>query len=230
MSEEMRPSQRPIRSFVLRQGRMTEGQRQAFARLWPRFGLTLAAGQPLDPRELFANDSPTHLEIGFGNGDALAEMAASHPHCNYLGVEVHRPGIGHLLLSLEQRGLSNVRVLCQDATEVLDALPQRSLGAVYLLFPDPWPKTRHHKRRIVQPPFLDRAARVLRPGGRLHMATDWEDYAEQMLALLRSRPEFNNISPSGDYLPRPEDRPRTRFEQRGQRLGHGVWDLVFERR
>jgi len=207
---------------------MTEAQRGAFERLWPRFGLDFRPGTPLDPQAIFGNDRPTCLEIGFGNGDALAAMAAAHPERNYLGIEVHRPGVGHLLLELEREGLENVRVLRHDAAEVLSrGLPDGSLQGVYLFFPDPWPKKKHHKRRIVQTGFLAQLARVIRPGGFVHMATDWEDYARWMLELLEAAPGLRNSAADGGYVPRPQDRPLTRFEQRGQRLGHGVWDLLF---
>jgi tRNA (guanine-N7-)-methyltransferase len=222
--------QRPIRSFVLREGRMTEGQRQALDRLWPRFGVEFS-GSPLDLPALFGNDRPVYLEIGFGNGDALARRAAQYPEFNHLGIEVHRPGVGHLLQLLEQEDLDNVRVLRQDAAEILrDGLAPGSLQGLYLFFPDPWPKKKHHKRRIVQPPFVTRMAQLIRPGGTVHMATDWQDYAEQMLACLKADDAFQNAAPDGGYLPRPDDRPETRFERRGQRLGHGTWDLLFRRR
>jgi tRNA (guanine-N7-)-methyltransferase len=221
--------QRPIRSFVLREGRMTEGQRQALDRLWPRFGVGFS-GNPLDLPALFGNDRPVYLEIGFGNGDALARRAAQYPEFNHLGIEVHRPGVGHLLQLLEQEDLDNVRVLRHDAAEILrDGLAPGSLQGLYLFFPDPWPKKKHHKRRIVQPSFVTRMTELIRPGGTVHMATDWQDYAEQMLACLQADDAFQNTAPDGGYLPRPEDRPETRFERRGQRLGHGTWDLLFRR-
>lgn len=210
---------------------MTDGQQRAIARLWPRFGLDFAEGILIDPAAVFGNDRPTCLEIGFGNGEALAALAAAHPERNFLGIEVHRPGVGHLLLKLEQANLDNTRVLRQDAMDILrHGLPESCLEGVYLFFPDPWPKKRHHKRRIVQPEFLARLARALRPGGFLHFATDWEDYARHMLITLRAAPEFRNSAVGGAFVDRPADRPLTRFEQRGQRLGHGIWDLVFLRR
>jgi tRNA (guanine-N7-)-methyltransferase len=222
--------QRPIRSYVLREGRLTNGQERAFAELWPRFGLEYT-GEPLDLSALFGNDRPVWLEIGFGNGDSLAALAERHPDRNYLGVEVHRPGVGHLLLRLEALDLDNVRLLRHDAVEVLrHALSAASLAGVLLFFPDPWHKRRHHKRRILQPAFVDLLARVIRPGGLFHAATDWEDYARQMLAVLEASPRFENAAGPGAFAARPEERPLTRFEQRGQRLGHGVWDLAFRRR
>jgi tRNA (guanine-N7-)-methyltransferase len=189
-------------------------------------------GTNLEPEALFGPGHPTYLEIGFGNGETLATMAEVHPERRYLGVEVHRPGVGHLLLELERLGLTNVRVLRRDAVELLtQGLPPASLEGVYLFFPDPWPKQRHHKRRILKPEFVDLLARVIRPGGTFHAATDWTPYAEQMLAVLdAARQTFVNAAPDGGYAPRPDDRPLTKFERRGQRLGHTVQDLVFRRR
>ncbi len=226
------PQRRPIRSFVLRQGRLTEAQERAFAELWPRYGVEWPAGEALDLPALFGNDQPVYLEIGFGNGETLAEIAARHPEHNYLGVEVHGPGVGHLLLEIERRGLSNLRLVRQDAVDLLDSgLAPASLAGVYLLFPDPWPKKRHHKRRLLNPEFVTRLARVIRPAGLFHAATDWEPYALQMLEVLTaSEALFRNAAGPGQFTPRPEDRPLTKFEQRGQRLGHGVWDLIFLRR
>jgi len=222
---------RPIRSFVLREGRFTEGQQRAFDRCWPKFGVDCAAGEQLDLAALFGNDNPVYLEIGFGNGEALAESAARHPERNYLGIEVHRPGVGHLLLRVEEEGLQNVRVMRHDAMELLrHSLAEGSLSGILLFFPDPWHKKRHHKRRIVRPEFAALAARVLRPGGLLHMATDWEDYAHHMLEVMSGASEFENSAGKEQFSPRPEERPLTKFEQRGQRLGHGVWDLLFRRR
>jgi tRNA (guanine-N7-)-methyltransferase len=224
------PRQRPIRSYVLREGRLTAGQERAFAELWPRFGIEYT-GAPLDLSALFGNESPVWLEIGFGNGDNLAALAERHPDRNYLGVEAHRPGVGHLLLQLEARGLRNVRVLRHDAVEVLaHSLAPASLAGTFLFFPDPWHKRRHHKRRILQPEVVALLAAAIRPGGLFHAATDWEDYARQMLAVLEASPAFENAAGRGAFSPRPEERPLTRFEQRGQRLGHGVWDLLFRRR
>ncbi|MEJ2407504.1 MAG: tRNA (guanosine(46)-N7)-methyltransferase TrmB [Candidatus Thiodiazotropha sp.] len=229
MTESPTCSHRPIRSYVLRQGRMTEAQQRAFETLWPRYGLTLDEGV-LDLPALFGNDRPVTLEIGFGNGEALAQQAQRHPERNYLGVEVHSPGVGHLMIKLAQQESENARILQCDAMELLrHHLPAGSLAAVLLYFPDPWHKKRHHKRRIVRPEFAELIHRVLMPGGLLHMATDWEDYAGQMLNILSDHPGFINQAGDGQFAPRPEDRPLTKFEQRGQRLGHGVWDLLFER-
>ena len=226
---ETQQHQRPIRSYVLRCGRMTGGQERAFADLWPKYGLDPAEG-PIDPALVFGPGRPVHLEIGFGNGEALLEAARQHPGNGYIGIEVHRPGVGHLLLKLDEEGLENVRVIRHDALEVLRRLPDHCLDAVMLFFPDPWHKRKHHKRRIVQPEFAALCARLLRPGGLLHMATDWEHYARQMLRVLTAAGDFENRAGEGGFSPRPEGRPLTRFEQRGQRLGHGVWDLLFQRR
>ncbi len=224
------PGPRPIRSYVLRQGRMTPAQQAAFERLWQRYGIELKAHQTLQPDSLFDQQGELFLEIGFGNGEALAQRAQSRPQHNHLGIEVHGPGVGHLLLEAESAELSNLRVLRADAAEVLrHALPEACLSGIYLFFPDPWPKKKHHKRRIVQPQMLEHFARCLKPGGLVHMATDWENYAQHMLACLNASDQFTNSISDGDYIPRPEDRPLTRFEQRGLRLGHGVWDLLFIR-
>ncbi len=228
MTAEQR--RRPVRSYVLREGRMTDGQRRAFDALWGRYGLQPAPGQKLDPAACFANRGETFLEIGFGNGDALAEMAARHPERNYLGIEVHRPGVGRLLRVLGEGEYHNVRVLRMDAMELLsDHLPDSVLDGVYLFFPDPWPKKKHHKRRLVQAPFVDLLERRLKLGGMVHMATDWEDYARQMMRVMGASKAFRNIVGEGEFVPRPESRPLTRFERRGQERGHRVWDLVFRR-
>jgi len=229
---ETEPRRRPIRSFVLREGRLTAAQGRAFRDLWPRFGIDWEPGSRLDPHSLFGDGRPVYLEIGFGNGEALAELAGRHPERGFLGVEVHRPGIGHLLLELEKRGLANVRVLRQDAVELLEqGLPPASLDGVYLFFPDPWPKTRHQKRRILDSRFVRLLARAIRPGGLFQAATDWEPYAQQILERLTEADElFENRAGPGAFSPRPEDRPLTKFERRGQRLGHAVRDLVFVRR
>lgn len=224
------PGHRPVRSFVLREGRLTRGQQRAFERMWPRLGVDFD-GRPLDLPVLFGNDRPVWLEIGFGNGEALAEMARRHPRRNYLGIEVHRPGVGHLLLRAQELGLENLRVLRHDAVEVIrDGIGDAALAGVCLFFPDPWHKKRHHKRRILQPALVEQLARVIRPGGLFHAATDWQDYAAQMMRVLSADDRFENCAGPGAYTPRPQERPLTRFEQRGRRLGHGVWDLLFRRR
>jgi tRNA (guanine-N7-)-methyltransferase len=238
---------RPIRSFVRREGRLTKGQQRALDDLWGRFGIDsagpdtleperIALGEPaLDLDAIFARAADagrtTVLEIGFGNGASLAEMAAAQPDVDYLGIEVHRPGVGNLLRLLGAAGLTNVRVMCDDAVQILKhRLADASLDRVQLFFPDPWHKKRHHKRRIVSPEFAELIAQKLKPGGLFHLATDWEDYAEQMMDVLSDAPGFENLAGQGNYSPRPDWRPLTKFEQRGQRLGHGVWDLLFVRR
>jgi tRNA (guanine-N7-)-methyltransferase len=227
-----RPDHRPIRSFVLREGRMTGAQERAFEEMWSRFGVDWTPGERLALPRLFGNDRPVFLEIGFGNGEALATLAERHPDRNYLGIEVHRPGVGHLLLELSKRGHCNVRILRQDAVEILEqALAPASLSGVYLLFPDPWPKKRHHKRRILNPGFVRLLARVIRPGGLFHAATDWEPYADRMMEVLSEAGDlFENSAGPGAFARRPEARPHTKFERRGRRLGHPVRDLVFRRR
>jgi len=210
---------------------MTSAQRLAFERLWGRYGLNAAAGEQIQPERVFGNRCPTWLEIGFGNGDALAQMAQAHPERNWLGIEVHRPGVGHLMLELEKQGLENVRLIRQDAVEVLrDFLAPGCLDAVLLFFPDPWPKRRHHKRRIARPELVDLVARVLRPGGLFHMATDWVDYAQEMREVTARSIFFENAAGPNGFVPRPEWRPLTRFERRGQRLGHEIRDLVLSLR
>ena len=220
---------RAIRSFVRRAGRITSAQQRALDELWPRYGIE-PDNTPLNFAALFQRQAPLIVEIGFGNGEALAAMAAAHPENNYLGIEVHRPGIGSLLLRIESEALTNVRLLEGDAKEILaQRIPPGSIQGVHLFFPDPWPKKRHHKRRLVQTDFIELIRRVLTPGGYFHLATDWQDYAEHMLALLSQTPGFENSAGSGCYTPRPEYRPLTKFERRGQKLGHGVWDLIFRR-
>jgi len=219
---------RSVRSFVLRAGRMTVAQERAWRELWPRYGIE--DDGPLDLGTVFGREAPVTLEIGFGNGESLAALAEAHPAHDFLGIEVHRPGVGHLLLRAEAAGLDNVRIVCRDAVEVLERqVADAALAEVLLYFPDPWPKKRHHKRRIVQPAFVDLVARKLRPGGVFRLATDWQDYAEHMLAVVGACGTLRNVSASGGHAPRPESRPLTRFELRGQRLGHEVWDLAFTR-
>ncbi|MFK8259712.1 tRNA (guanosine(46)-N7)-methyltransferase TrmB [Erwinia sp. AnSW2-5] len=220
---------RRIRSFVRRQGRLTKGQQQALDTLWPVMGVEYQP-EPVDLTALFGREAPLVLEIGFGMGASLVAMAASNPHQNFLGIEVHSPGVGACLATAEEAGISNLRVMCHDAVEVLNLMiPDNSLRMVQLFFPDPWHKARHNKRRIVQVPFADLVLRKLKLGGVFHMATDWEAYAEHMLEVMSSIDGYQNQSQEGSWVPRPESRPLTKFEQRGQRLGHGVWDLMFER-
>jgi len=225
----MTPQRRRIRSFVRREGRLTAGQQRALDELFPRFGIE-GGDTPLDFAALYGRDAPTILEIGFGNGDTLATIARNNPDNNYLGIEVHRPGVGHLLMRIEEYGLNNVRVMCADAVEVLQRqIADNSLDSVYLFFPDPWHKKRHHKRRQVQPEWAQLIRRKLKIGGRLHMATDWQEYAEHMLDTLNSAEGYTNQAGAVGYVERPAYRPVTKFEQRGTRLGHGVWDLIFLR-
>jgi len=220
---------RSIRSFVVRGGRITDAQQRALESLWPKYGIDV---QPhlLDVDVAFGRRAARTLEIGFGNGENLASLAAAHPDRDYLGIEVHRPGAGRLLLALEERRLSNVRVICHDAVEVLSwQIPLQSLDEVLILFPDPWPKKRHHKRRLVQAPFVELVAERLRVGGTLHLATDWQPYAQAALEVLSTNSKLRNLAPDGAYSQRPSERSPTRFEQRGTRLGHAVWDLAFSR-
>ena len=220
---------RRIRSFVRREGRLTKGQQRALVELFPRYGITLQQGI-IDFDALFGRCGARILEIGFGNGASLAEMSTEHPENDYLGIEVHRPGVGNLLLQIEKQSLNNIRVSNDDAIEVLEQqIPDESLDDVYLFFPDPWHKKKHHKRRIVQPAFVNLIQRKLKPGGIFHMATDWENYAEHMMAAMSTAAGFKNIAGEGQYTARPAYRPLTKFEQRGHRLGHGVWDLVFRK-
>ncbi|MBK6744148.1 MAG: tRNA (guanosine(46)-N7)-methyltransferase TrmB [Hydrogenophilales bacterium] len=218
---------RTIRSFVLRAGRMGSGQQRALEELGPRFVLPYAAA-PLDLEAAFGRGAPKILEIGFGMGDSTASIAANQPENDYLGVEVHTPGVGALLKRIGAAGLTNLRIVQHDAVEVLEnMIPPASLDGVHIYFPDPWHKKRHHKRRLIQPIFVALLATRIKPGGYLHLATDWQDYAEQMLGVLQGEPSLVNTV--ADYAPRPVYRPLTKFEQRGLRLGHGVWDLVFRR-
>jgi len=223
------PHRRTVRSFVARAGRMTTAQERAWRELWPRYGIA-EAGDRLDLDAVFGRTARRTLEIGFGNGESLVALAAAHPDEDFLGIEVHRPGVGHLMLRAESLGLANIRVACRDAVELLEQrIADGSLDAVLLYFPDPWPKKRHHKRRIVQPAFVELVARKLKAGGRFRLATDWQNYAGQMLEVVSACSLLANEFDSG-YAPRPESRPLTRFESRGQRLGHEVWDLSFTKR
>jgi tRNA (guanine-N7-)-methyltransferase len=220
---------RTVRSFVPRAGRMTRAQERAWRELWPRLGVEPAEAS-LDLDALFGRRAPRTVEIGFGNGEALVALAASRPAEDFLGIEVHRPGVGHLMLRCEELAVGNLRIVCRDAVDVLERqLAPDCLDEVLLYFPDPWPKKRHHKRRIVQDAFVEVVADRLRPGGVFRLATDWQPYAEHMLETLGRSTRFRNESPDGSCVPRPASRPPTRFELRGQRLGHRVWDLAFRR-
>jgi tRNA (guanine-N7-)-methyltransferase len=217
----------PIRSYVLRQGRFSPAQQRAYAELLPRFGVAYAQ-HPLDFRALFGRDGPVVVEVGFGMGETTARIAQENPGVGYLGIEVHAPGVGSLLRQVEALGLSNVRVVSHDAVEVLrDMVPPASLSGIHVFFPDPWPKKRHHKRRLVQPAFAALAAARLARGGYIHVATDWEEYARQVLEVLAATPGLVNTAQG--FAPRPATRPETKFERRGLKLGHGVWDIVFRR-
>ncbi len=230
--EEENKHHRRIRSFVRREGRMTVSQKRALSELWPRYGID-PSDAPLNFSELFGRDAaqhPTNLEIGFGMGHSLLELAIRHPEENFLGVEVHRPGVGHLLTEIEQHNLTNLRLFQHDAIEVLEKqIPDSSLRSVLLFFPDPWHKKRHNKRRIVQPDFVQTVVEKLQPDGFFHLATDWEDYAHWMMEIVSVHPNLTNITGAGNFTPRPDSRPVTKFEKRGLRLGHSVWDLVFEK-
>ncbi|POD91950.1 tRNA (guanosine(46)-N7)-methyltransferase TrmB [Pectobacterium odoriferum] len=226
--ENGRPMRR-IRSFVRRQGRLTNGQQLALDNYWPVMGVEYQT-ELVDFNALFGRDAPVVLEIGFGMGASLVTMAAQHPEQNFLGIEVHLPGVGACLAAAQEAGISNLRVMCHDAIEVLmNMIPDGSLSMVQLFFPDPWHKARHNKRRIVQVPFVELVQSKLKVGGVFHMATDWEPYAQHMLEVMTSVTEYRNLSNNNEYVERPESRPLTKFEARGQRLGHGVWDLMFER-
>jgi tRNA (guanine-N7-)-methyltransferase len=221
---------RCIRSFVRRQGRLTKGQQQALDNYWPVMGVEYRA-EPVDIAALFSFAAPTVLEIGFGMGASLVTMAGNNPQQNFLGIEVYSPGVGACLADAHTAKLSNLRVMCHDAFEVLrNMIPDSALDMVHLFFPDPWQKARHNKRRIVQYPFVELVLRKLKIDGVFHMATDWQPYAEHMLEVMTGVIGYRNISSSNDYLPRPDTRPLTKFELRGQRLGHSVWDLMFERK
>lgn len=218
-----------IKSFVRRIGRMTATQKQALDTLWDKY--CLDHEHVCDFSEEFGRTAPIVLEIGFGNGESLAKTAAENPDKDYIGIEVHKPGVGNLLAQLERQGISNIRVFYHDAIEVLEnCIPAHSLSAVHLFFPDPWHKRKHHKRRIVRFSFVHLIAQKLVAGSYFHAATDWQHYAKHMLKILNITDQFTNQSPNQSYCPRPNYRPLTKFEQRGLRLGHGVWDLIFKRR
>lgn len=226
----MNAGQRPIRSFVLRQGRISPAQQRAFDSLWPVWGMSYGDTllSPADWVTRFGREAPLVLEIGFGMGEGTVTIARQLPHLNFLAVDVHLPGIGSLLKQLAESGIGNVRVMRHDAVEVVQHMvAPDTLGGVHVFFPDPWPKARHHKRRLIQPAFVALLVSRLKTGGTLHLATDWEDYAAQMLSVLSATPGLRNTADG--YAPQPDYRPLTKFEQRGLRLGHGVWDLVFRK-
>ncbi|MGS2719492.1 tRNA (guanosine(46)-N7)-methyltransferase TrmB [Paraglaciecola aestuariivivens] len=220
---------RKIQSFVKREGRLTAGQAKSIEQHWPTMGLEHKDGL-VDLTQVFGRSAPVVLEIGFGMGKSLVEMAKNEADKNFIGIEVHRPGVGSCLSEAAEQDVTNLRIYEHDAVEVFaDCIADNSLARVQLFFPDPWHKKRHHKRRIVQPEFVQKLRSKLAIGGVFHMATDWENYAEHMLEVMTQAEGFKNLSATQDYVPRPEQRPLTKFEQRGHRLGHGVWDLMFER-
>jgi len=221
---------RPIRSFVLRGGRLTAAQQRALEELWPRYGID-AGETMLEFDELFGRAGEVIVEIGFGNGESTWNMAQAEAEKNFIGIEVHEPGVGQLLLALQQHRVDNIRIAREDAVPFFrQRITDGSLAGVRIFFPDPWPKKRHHKRRIIQPEFVSQLARCVATGGILHLATDWQPYAEHMLEVLRSNPDFNNLSAEGNYCERPRWRAHTKYEQRGERLGHPVRDLLYQRR
>lgn len=220
--------ERRIRSYVLRQGRVSNAQQRSLDTLLPRFGIPYAA-EPLDLAAAFGRAAPKFLEIGFGMGETTAAIAQANPQNDYLAIEVHSPGVGSLLKQIGEMNLANVRIIQHDAVEVLQhMIADQALDGAHIFFPDPWHKARHKKRRLIQPPLVAVLAQKLKTGGYIHAATDWQDYAEQILAVLGAEPLLQNTA--RDYAPRPDYRPLTKFEQRGLRLGHGVWDMVFRRK
>ncbi len=224
MTEPVHP---PIRSFVLRQGRVSNAQRRAVDTQLSVYGIAYAPGE-LDFEQVFGRKAPTILEIGFGMGETTAQIAQAHPENNYLGIEVHTPGVGGLLKLIVENGLTNLRLVQHDAVEVLThMIAPASLAGAHIFFPDPWPKKRHHKRRLIQPGFVSLLASRLAPGAYLHSATDWQEYAEQILAVFTAEPALANTAPG--FAPRPDYRPLTKFESRGLKLGHGVWDIIFRK-
>ena len=218
---------RPIRSYVLRQGRVSNAQQRAYDTLLPKFGIPYS-GQPLDLDRLFGSHAPKILEIGFGMGETTAAIAAAHPENGYLAIEVHTPGVGSLLKQIDEHGLTNVRIIQHDAVEVLrQMIAPAALAGIHIFFPDPWPKKRHHKRRLLQPAFVALLASRMQRGAYLHIATDWQEYAEQVFEVLSAESLLKNTAEN--YAPRPDYRPLTKFERRGLNLGHEVWDIVFKR-
>lgn len=221
---------RTIRSFVKREGRLTHGQQHALETQWDDFGIDYST-ELIDIPAIFNRTAETIIEIGFGNGDSLWQMAQANPDKNYLGIEVHRPGVGHLLHLIETSECKNLRVSNHDAVDVLQhQIPDNSIDRFQLFFPDPWHKKKHHKRRIVKESFIKQIASKLKPDGIFHLATDWEHYAQHMLSELNASDLFFNLSDDNTYVPRPEERPLTKFEKRGQRLGHGVWDMLYQKK
>lgn len=223
------PTIRNIRSFVLRKGRLTIAQQHALDELWPHYGIEHRE-TVLVFEDHFEREAEVIVEIGFGNGESTWRMAQQEPDKNFIGIEVHEPGVGQLLMALEEHAIENVRIFCGDAVPFLQTrIADDSLAGVRIYFADPWPKKRHHKRRLIQPAFVDQLARCIKKDGLLHMATDWQPYAEHILEVMQSRTDFANLSPTGDYCERPEWRPYTKYEERGETLGHEVRDLLYRR-
>lgn len=220
---------RPIRSFVLRGGRLTVAQQHALNELWPHFGISQHESL-LEYEDYFDQSGEVIVEIGFGNGESTWRMAQQEPDKNFIGVEVHEPGVGHLLMALDNNNIENVRIASEDAVPFLrQRIPVDSLAGVRIYFPDPWPKKRHHKRRLIQPDFISEISRCMAADGILHLATDWQPYADHMLEVMQASKDFTNLSPKGDYCERPTWRPHTKYEQRGERLGHEVRDLLYQK-
>lgn len=229
-----KPFYRTIRSFVKREGKLTVGQQNAIDELWQDYGVDVgdnANEGRIDFTELFGREAPIIMEIGFGNGLSLAEMALAAPETNFLGVEVHKPGVGSLLVQVNKHGLQNVRVCGEDAVELLKQIPENSVDRLQVFFPDPWHKKRHHKRRLIKTAFVEEVVKRLRQGGHLHVATDWENYAEHVMEVLQANADLQNLSEQADgFSAKPDYRPETKYERRGLDLGHGVWDLVFAKK
>ena len=224
-----KPTHRNIRSFVLRKGRLTTAQQHALDELWPHYGIDRGE-TVLEFDDHFERTADVIVEIGFGNGESTWQMALQEPEKNFIGIEVHQPGVGHLLMALDKHSVDNVRIACEDAVPFLQhRIAAASLAGVRIYFADPWPKKRHHKRRIIQPEFVNQLARCIAKGGILHLATDWQPYAEHVLEVMQSSPDFVNLSADGDYCERPQWRPYTKYEARGKRLGHEVRDLLYQR-
>lgn len=228
-NKDLSAPRRQIRSYVLRQGRLTNAQQNALDRHWKMHGIDFS-DEPIIFKEVFQNTHDVVVEIGFGNGDSLLQQAIEQPQLNFIGIEVHAPGVGHLIHNAHRQNVKNLRVLRHDAVEVLqNQIADASIHKLQLFFPDPWHKKRHHKRRIMKPEFIELIHRKLKIGGRFHMATDWQPYAEVMLEQMSEAPGFINCSGEGNYSPDMSDRCETKFERRGRRLGHGVWDLIFSK-
>lgn len=220
---------RKIKSFVIRAGRMTNSQQKGWSQVFPKHGFSVTESQ-FDWEDSYAVSGPRVVEIGFGMGDSLLAMAEQNPTYRYLGLEVHKPGVGKLFAEVEKRGIENIKVFAEDAVRVLEeSIPPQTIDLIQIFFPDPWHKKRHHKRRLIQPDFVDLLLTRLAPEGRLHLATDWQPYAEHMMAVLENNDNVQNVAGPQQFIPRPESRPETKFERRGHRLGHGVWDLMFQR-